>query len=161
MIPVLVPGHAVAKAFGLGTLPATTPDGLALARRIRERIQAVPQVPIATHHVLHAGVYHRTICIPAGVALAGARIKIPTTVVVSGHASVLLGDGDEAIVRGYEVLPAPAGREQIFIAHADTYVTMSFRTQAASVEEAEGEFTDEADLLMSRTGENTVVVTGD
>lgn len=142
-------------------LPASTPQGVALVQRIDEKVKAAPQVPIATHHVLHAGVYTRTIRIPAGTVLVGALIKIPTTLVVCGRASVLLGDGQEALVDGYQVLAASAGRKQAYIAHADTHVSMSFRTQARTVEEAEREFTDEADSLMSRTGENTVVITGD
>lgn len=142
-------------------LPATTPGGVALVQRIQEAVQAVPQVPITTHHVLHAGVYTRTICIPAGIVLVGALIKIPTTLVVCGRASVLLGDGEEVVVSGYQVLAARAGRKQAYIAHEATHVTMSFRTQARTVEEAEREFTDEADQLMSRTGENVVVITGE
>lgn len=142
-------------------LPATTAAGVALVERMNEVVKAAPQVPIATHHVLHAGVYSRTICIPAGVVLVGALIKIPTTLVVCGRASVLLGDSEEVVVTGYQVLAASAGRKQAYIAHEATHVTMSFRTQAATVEEAEREFTDEAEALMSRTGENTVVITGE
>ena len=151
-------GAAIA---GRAMLPASTPACLAVAERIGQVVRAAPQVEIPTHHVLHAGVYSRTICIPAGVVLMGALIKIPTTLIVCGHASVLLGDGEEAAVSGYQVLAASAGRKQVYIAHADTYVTMSFRTQARTIEEAEREFTDEADQLMSRAGENTVVITGD
>jgi hypothetical protein len=142
------------------TLPPSTPAGLELAERIGERIRAGEQVPITTHHVLHAGIYSRTICIPAGVVLEGAMIKIPTTLVICGHAAVLLGDGEEAIVQGYQVLAASGWRKQAYRALADTWVTMSFRTQAMTVEEAEGEFTDQADQLFSRTGENIVVITG-
>jgi hypothetical protein len=144
-----------------GSLPPSTPACLAVIDRITERIKAAPQTPIATYHVLHAGVYSRTICIPAEVGLTSALIKIPTTLVICGHASVMFGDGEEAVVCGYQVLAASAGRRQAYIAHAPTHITMSFRTQAKSVEEAEREFTDEADLLMSRSGENTVLITGD
>ena len=143
------------------TLPPSTCVGQAVVQRIIDTLKALPQVPIATHHVLHAGVYSRTICIPAGTALAGAMIKVPTTLVVHGHASVLIGDGEERVLDGYHVLAASAGRKQAYIAHADTHITMSFRTQARTVEEAEREFTDEADQLMSRSGENVVVITGD
>jgi hypothetical protein len=142
-------------------LPPSTPAGLELVERIGQRIRAGEQVPIATHHVLHAGVYSRTICIPAGVALEGALIKIPTTLIICGRAVVLLGDGEEVLVEGYQVLAASGGRKQAYRAHADTWITMSFRTQATTVEQAEAEFTDQADQLMSRTGENVVVITGD
>jgi hypothetical protein len=152
---------AASVLAGQLALPASTPAGIALAQRIHERLKAEPQVPIRTHHVLHAGVYTRTICVPASTVLVGALIKIPTTLVVCGHALVLLGDGEEVEVAGYQVLAASAGRQQTYIARVDTYITMSFRTQATTVEEAEQEFTDQADQLMSRTGENIVVITGE
>ena len=37
-----------------------------------------PQVAIQTTHHFHAGLYSRTIRIPAGVMITGALIKIPT-----------------------------------------------------------------------------------
>lgn len=143
------------------TLPASSSACIQAVERIHEVVKAAPQIPVVTHHVLHAGIYSRTICVPAGVVLAGALIKVPTTLVICGHATVLLGDGEEAAVRGYQVLAASAGRKQAYITHADTHITMSFRTQATTVEEAEREFTDEADALMSRSGENIVVITGE
>lgn len=142
-------------------LPPSTAAGVAVVQRIGQLVRAVPQVAIATHHVLHAGIYSRTICIPAGVVLEGALIKVPTTLVICGHARVLLGDGEEAEVHGYQVLAASARRKQAYITQGDTHVTMSFLTQARTVEEAECEFTDEADQLFSRTGENIVVITGE
>lgn len=143
------------------TLPPTSTRALDLVRCIEDEVLKVPQVEIPTHHVLHAGIYSRTICIPAGVVLTGALIKIPTTLVINGCASVLIGDGEEVLVQGYKVLAASAGRKVAYIAHADTYVTMYFKTDAKSVEEAEAEFTDEADRLLSRNGANEVVITGE
>jgi hypothetical protein len=141
-------------------VPPSTPACIAAVERVHEIVKAAPQVEIETHHVLHAGVYSRTICVPAGCVLVGALIKIPTTLVVCGQASVMLGDGEEVMVSGYQVLAASAGRKQAYITHADTFITMSFRTDAKSVEEAEREFTDEWEALMSRSGNNTVVNTG-
>jgi hypothetical protein len=150
-----------ALALATGVLPPSTPGALDLVQAIEERVLRVQQTNIPTHHVLHAGVYTRTICIPAGVVLTGALIKIPTTLVICGRASVILGDGEEVMVEGYQVLAARAGRKQAFIAHGDTYVTMFFATSAVSVEAAENEFTDDAERLMSRTGQNVIVITGD
>lgn len=143
------------------TVPPSSPACIAAVARLHEAVKAAPQLQAVTHHVLHAGVYSRTVRVPAGSVLVGATIKIPTTLVIHGHASVLMGEGEEAIVCGYQVLAASGGRKQAYIAHADTHITMSFRTQAKTVEEAEREFTDQADELMSRTGENIVVITGD
>lgn len=144
-----------------GALPPTTPAAVAKVEEIDAIIRDLPQVEITTKHVLHGGIYSRTICIPAGVVLTAALIKIPTTLTICGHASVLIGDGEEVRIEGYHTLPASAGRKQAYIAHTDTHITMSFRTDAKSVEEAEAEFTDEAERLMSRTCGNETVITGE
>jgi hypothetical protein len=122
------------------------------------------QVPIATHHLIHAGMYARTIMIPAGVGLTGALIKRATTLILAGDALAYGGAGvvDEAQhFRGYHVIPARAFRKTAFLAYEDTYLTMIFPTTARTVEEAEREFTDEADLLFSRRGENVINITED
>ena len=142
-------------------LPATSDRGIEAVRRIEERLLQTPQVDVVTHHVLHAGVYSRTLTMPAGTALTGALIKIATTLVVSGHCTVLLGDGEEVRIQGTHVLAASAGRKQAYIAHDDTTLVMSFATQARTVEQAEEEFTDEADRLLSRRGRNVVTITGE
>ncbi|SDH23315.1 hypothetical protein [Propionivibrio dicarboxylicus] len=142
-------------------MPASTERGLATIREIERVVLEAPQIEIATHHVLHAGVYSRTICIPADVVLTGALIKVPTTLTVCGFATVLVGDGEEVLVSGYHVMPSAAGRKVGYIAHADTWVTMAFKTDAQTIEAAENEFTDEADRLFSRCWPNVVVITGD
>lgn len=147
-------------------LPATTPDALAKICELEEFVLAQPQLDIVTWHVLHAGIYSRTIMVPgAGPdmvnVLTGALIKIPTTLVVSGKCSVLIGDADEILIDGYHVFAAAAGRKQAFIAHEDTWLTMSFKTDARTVEEAEVEFTDDHERLMSRRGVNHVIITGE
>ncbi len=119
------------------------------------------QILIPTTHHFHAGLYARTIRIPKGVVITGALIKISTMLIVSGHASVFVG-GDVIDLRGYNVLPASAGRKQVFLAHVDTDLTMIFPSRAATVDEAEAEFTDETDLLMSRDQqENLIIITGE
>lgn len=115
-----------------------------------ERLNTMlPQVAIDTHHALHAGMYARTIRIPAGVMLTGAKIKIPTVLILSGDAEVYTGDKSVRLT-GYHVITADAGRKQAFLAYADTYLTMLFPTDAQTVAQAENEFTDEADSLLSR-----------
>lgn len=142
-------------------LPPTSPRALDLVCCIENEVLKSPQVEIPTHHVLHAGIYSRTICIPAGVVLTGALIKIPTTLVINGCASMLIGDGEEVLVQGYKVLAASVGRKVAYIAHADTHVTMYFKTDAKDVAAAEAEFTDESDRLLSRHGVNEVIITGE
>jgi hypothetical protein len=112
-------------------------------------LKSLPQVEINTSHIIHGGMYARTIMIPAGVMLTGALIKIATLLIVQGN--VLVYIGDETIeLSGYNVLPASANRKQAFLAKTDTYITMIFPSNAKDVETAEMEFTDEADILISR-----------
>ena len=122
----------------------------------------MPQVDMPTAHVLHGGMYARTIAIPAGVVLTGALIEIATILVIAGDVVVYLGD-TAARMFGYNVLAASAGRKQAFAAQSDTHLTMVFATNAKTVEEAEEQFTMEAGLLMSRApgAVNHITVTGE
>jgi hypothetical protein len=143
-------------------IPSMHDDAIARIRRLEARAAERPQVKIATHHVLHAGLYARTILVPAGTMLTGALVDIPTTVIVSGDCTVALGDGRTERLTGYHVLAAEGRRKQAYIAHADTWITAVFASSAKSVAEAEDEFTAEAHKLMSRQPghANTIVVTG-
>jgi hypothetical protein len=129
-------------------------------RRFESRLAKLPQIPLDTQHVIHAGMYARTITIPAGVAITGALIKRATLLIVSGHAIMTLCDG-AVTIEGYQVIPASAGRKQAFFAYEDTTLTMIFPTRATSVDEAEREFTDEHERLISRHTENEVIITGE
>lgn len=116
----------------------------------REKIIASgEEVDIPVEHFLHAGMYARTIRVPAGKVIFGALIKIPTTVIVHGHTRVLVGEEVE-VLTGYNVIQAGPGRMQVFVAISDIEITMMFATTAKTVEEAEQEFTDEYQLLQSR-----------
>ena len=119
------------------------------------------QLNLETSHLIHAGIYHRTVRIPAGVLVAGAFVKIDTTVIVHGDVTVYV-DGEPILLAGHNVLPAYAGRKQAAIAHTDTYFTMSFATDATTVEQAEEEFTNEVEALGSRRAEalNLTMITG-
>lgn len=143
-------------------LPAMNSDEIEKVQRLEDFMRTMPQVDIETVHTIHGGTYTRTIMIPAGVILAGALIKIPTTLIVCGHVTVFIGD--RAIkLEGYNVIPASAGRKQAFTAHSDTWLTMIFPTTATSIEQAEEEFTAEAAALGSRweTSRNIITITGE
>lgn len=135
------------------TVPAMTSDEIEKVRGLETEALKMPQVDIETIHTLHAGTYSRTIMIPAGVCLTGALIKIPTTLIVSGHCKVFIGK-QVVEIQGYQVIPASANRKQVFVTFADTWLTMMFATDAGTVEEAEEQFTDEIDLLGSRKEDN-------
>ncbi len=144
-------------------IPAMSPQAIANVAALEEIALALPQVPIHTTHVLHAGLYSRTIRIPAGVVLTGALIKIPTMVIVSGDCIVSSGEAQGLRITGAAVLPASAGRKQVFAAYEETSVTMIFATSAKTIEQAEAEFTDDAELLFSRRDPdtNTIIITGE
>ncbi|WP_284459615.1 hypothetical protein [Cupriavidus campinensis] len=146
-----------------GAILPMSPDSIARVAALEQQILACPQVEIHTQHVLHAGMYARTIVIPGGVVLTGALVKVPTILTVSGDVLVSRGEDDGLHITGTAVLPASAGRKQAFIAYADTTVTMVFPTRAATIEEAEAEFTDDTDMLMSRRDpeRNTIIITGE
>ena len=132
-----------------GRLPAMNAEAVNKVRDIETVLRDMPQVDITTDHVLHGGMYARTICIPAGVAITGVFVRVPTLLIFDGDATV--NAGNEAVtLSGHHVLAASARRRQVFLAHADTRLTMIFATRAKTVAEAEDEFTDEAHLLLSR-----------
>lgn len=131
-------------------------------RLVQNAMLELPQVDLPVHHILHGGLYSRSLVIPAGVAIAGAFIQVPTNLVVSGNVTVYANDQAYEI-NGYQVLVASAGRKQVFVAHTDTNMTMTFATDAKTVEDAENEFTSESYLLASRRHENlnTTIITGE
>jgi hypothetical protein len=137
-------------------------ETLATLALVNDAILACEQVSIATDHILHGGMYARTIRLKAGVVMMGALIKRATVLIVNGPTSVLAGDV-WGYMEGYNVFPGCAGRKQLFVTRGDVAMTMIFPTAAKTVEEAEAEFTDEADLLMSRRQDNgdTITITGE
>lgn len=140
-------------------LPPCTEEDFKKLKAIEDQLVALPQVEIETKHHLHAGVYSRTIKIPAGVAVGGVTMKRTTQLIISGH--VRLTFGSQAVeLKGYHVLDGAPGRRQIAYALEDTYCTMLFATDAQTVEEAENEFTDEANKLLTRKEKLTCQVDG-
>jgi hypothetical protein len=127
-------------------------------RRLERLAREMPQVGIVTDHMLHAGLYSRTICIPAGVMITGALIKVATLLIVQGDV-IVYADGGPMHLNGYNIVPADAGRKQAFLATTDVHMTAIFPTEARTVEAAEREFTDETELLGSHAGGNRICIT--
>ena len=142
------------------SLPANTPQSLARIRTLEAELLKMPQSQYETQHVLHGGMYARTIMVPAGDIMTGALIKIATVLIVSGDCLVTTGDTTVPML-GYNVLTGSAGRKQAFLAITDVYMTMLFPTSAKTVAECEEQFTDEYATLMSRHCENDVRITGE
>lgn len=143
-------------------IPAMSEVAIDNVRQLETYTLKAPQSEIPTSHIIHGGMYARSIMIPAGVVLTGALIKVATVLIVHGDCIVYIGDEAKQL-SGYQVFAASAGRKQAFVAKTDTYLTMIFSTDAKTVTEAEEWFTNEAHLLMSRhvDAENHVVVTGE
>ncbi len=133
----------------IGALPATSAKTLAQIDALEAWMLKMAQPDLDTEHIFHAGMYARTIRMPQDMVLTGALMKRATLVIVSGHARVLAGD-TWLELEGYHVLPASQGRKQVFVSVSELFITMVFPTQATTVEAAEGEFTDQASMLLSR-----------
>ncbi len=145
----VAPGPGTAAGGTTAHLPTMGQNEVDAVRRLEQAALALPQVPIPTDHVFHAGMYARTIKIPAGVALTGAEIKIATILIISGDV-LIYGEKGPVRYAGYHVALGQAGRKQAFYALQDTYLTMLFPTGATTVDAAEREFTDEYEKLFSR-----------
>jgi hypothetical protein len=143
------------------TLPATTPEALEKIAAVQTVLMRAEQIGLKTEHILHGGMYVRTVTLPPEVIITGSLIKRATMLIINGHCEVFVGDG-WAELDGYNVIPASAGRKQIFVSLGTVAITMIFPTQAQTIREAEEEIFAEADLLLSRRQDNdTVIVTGE
>lgn len=151
----------VGRAYS-NVIPAMTDEAIDKVYALEEHTSKMPQVRIDTSHILHGGMYARTILIPAGTLLTGALIKVATVLIVSGHVHVFL-DSERHEINGYSAIAASAHRKVAFLATKDTWMTMLFTSKADSITRAEEEFTDESHLLMSRVegAINHVTITGE
>lgn len=141
-------------------IPATTPEALDIINRVEAEMRTMPQIDLKTEHILHAGMYARTVRLAARVALVSVLIKVPTVLTVNGKCRVFAGDSWHDF-DGYQVLPAEAGRKMIYVTFAPTEITMVFPSNAKTVEAAEREFTDDDEMLLSRQCSGDIVtITG-
>lgn len=119
-------------------------------RRYEEVAKGLPQEIAVIEQTIHAGVYARTLRMPAQQVLTGALIQIPTILIVSGNCRIFTG-GETKHLIGYHVLQAEKNRKQLIVSVEDTNITMLFATQAKNVKDAEEEFTCEYRQLTTRT----------
>jgi alpha-acetolactate decarboxylase len=142
-------------------LPATPPDIIDKIREVEARIRPHEHtLQVQTEHILHAGMYSRTIRVAEMMAFTSVLIKIPTILTVNGKCCVFAGDRWHTL-EGYNVIPASAGRKQIYVTLEPTEITMTFPSEAKTVAEAEAEFTDEHEMLLTRRrGSDLITVTG-
>lgn len=129
---------------------------------MQEDVLSLPQVSTITEQSLHAGVYTRTVLMEKDTVWVGALVKRSTNLIISGHILVILGE-EHCEYEGYATIHASANRKQGFVAIEDTYLTMFFATDATTVEQAEAEFTDDHELLVTRQegSINHITITGE
>jgi hypothetical protein len=120
------------------------------------------QAPIATEHVIHGGMYARTIRLEPETLMNGAFIKGATILILHGRCLLTAADGVVEL-DGYNVIPGSAGRKVSFVTRSRVEMTMLYATGARTVEEAEAEVFGETEELMSRKdgNANSVTVTGE
>lgn len=124
-------------------------EAVVALQELEAGLAELPQVEIRTEHMLHAGMYARTVYMPAGSVVTGALMALDTILIIQGHC--WLHNGQEATeIQGYQVLSGSAGRKSLCRTITDTVATMLFPTRATSVEDAEAEFTVEVNKLLSR-----------
>lgn len=144
-------------------LAPATPDAIykvnQLAIQIRDQL---PACPFVTEHMLHAGMYTRTVRLPAGAVCAAVQIKAATVLIFAGSADIYVND-KLIHVDGYTVMPGSAGRKIAFITHSEVAMSMMFPTDAKSVDEAQKQFTDEHAMLvpLSKAEDHLVLITGE
>lgn len=160
MIAAANHADAVAHAQSVALTPAS-PGMLARLALIHERTLAFPQAEITTAHLLHGGMYTRTIRLDPQTIMNGSLIRKATVLIVQGSCAVLAGD-EVLELAGYNVLPGCAGRKQTFVTRGPVEMTMIFPTQAQTVAEAEDEIFAEADQLISRKdgSRDQITITG-
>lgn len=93
-----------------------------LERALLDAEAAGHGVKLATWHHFADGLVARTIFIPAGTALTGAKHKAESLNIACGDISVTTALGVRRVV-GYAVLPSLPGAKRAGIAHTDTYWT--------------------------------------
>jgi len=153
-VPDIVPLHT--------RLAPSSSTAIAKVRKLTEVLQQLPQTPFVTEHMLHAGLYTRTVRLPADTVATAVLIQVPTVLIVAGDAR-LFNDDDVIECSGFSVLPGSAGRKVALTTSTDVVFSMIFPTKAKTVDEAQKEFTPEHELLvpLSRVDEHLILITGE
>ena len=125
------------------------PATLDAVRALESALLQLPQVDLATQHIVHGGISVRTILIPAGTVLTGAMTNCDNVCVIYGDITVTTDHGSVHL-EGYNVLPARAGAKRAGVAHADTWWTTLHRTDLTDIAAIEDEMTNESADLGTR-----------
>lgn len=101
------------------------------------------EVLLPIHQQLHDGIYTRTLWQPKGTILVGARVRVPTTLILDGNQCVAGASNEPIHFKGRQVLAAEPGRKVVVLAYEDSVCTICYRTDATTTQEAEREYTDD------------------
>lgn len=127
-------------------------DALVLRSKV-EHLEAAllkaPQVSLDTTHAMAGGVYARTITIPAGTVLTGAKHKKDHLNIMRGDISVTTDEGVKRFT-GQHVIETKAGHKRAGFAHADTLWTTVCHTELTDVEAIEADLVEEPERLQTR-----------
>lgn len=116
------------------------------------------EVELPLHQQLHDGIYTRTLWQPKGTILVAAKVRVPTTIILDGDQCVAGASENPIHFKGRQVLAAAPGRKVVVMAFADSVCTVCYRTNAATVAEAEQEYTDEWAKLQNNRSINTNIL---
>lgn len=134
------------------TLPAAPAPTRAHIERFESYLKTLPQREIALEHWLVGGLYFRQITIPADTLATGAvHRRDHVSVMVSGDMTALTDRGMERVM-GYCKWQGRAGQKRVGYAHADTVWLTVHRCNAETVEAAEAELFEDAQMLLSNRG---------
>lgn len=146
-----------------GGIMPSSPESCAMINRLavamREKLVPTKYV---TEHMVHGGIYTRTVRFPPKTLIAAARFIAPTTLIIKGTCDIW-SDGDVARVEGYTVIKGSAGRKIALVTVTDVEASMMFRTDLTDVAEIQKQFTDEYMMLapLENADEHVVLVTGE
>lgn len=149
-------------------IPAMDVPTIAQVRALETEILKIPQhlrgeSAFRTHHLLHGGMYHRTLITPPRTLIVGAIIKRPSVLSTYGDIVIYIGNGT-VNVTGYNIVPASAGRRTaVFSLDTEAVYTMAVACECKTVEDAEKWFTDEWMHLGNNRDDNHnfTVITGE
>ena len=128
-------------------LPAA--DMNARVSRLEAEILKGPQVDLNTRNIIIGRMIARTITIPAGKVLTGAKHKKDHINVIQGDITVSTDDGLRRLT-GQHVLATKAGQKRVGVAHADTEWTTIVQTDLTDLAEIEAEVVENAEMLQTR-----------
>lgn len=127
----------------------------------RKHVLAAPQTPCKYKHLVHGGMYVRTMYVPADQLIAGVKLKAPTLTIIVGNVIVYRESGNLELT-GYNVIPGSVGRLTAVYTHTKAAISMFIRTDLKDVAEIQRQTVEEPELLSPLDPEfHEIIVTGE